>query len=235
MKCSAVVLGVVLLAATVGAQSNSSRSQLFAAPGSAVALAIATDTTQPPALWANAAPAEPIAAAPLPASSEPAAAQFPPVYNVLHGDSWQLYAGYTFFRFYEVPSLINTENGFDVGLTFFPHAGWIGLEGNLQSTFGYQAGCTSKFVMPAGGLRLRWAGTRGIQVFVHGLAGGAHFFPQTAFGGQNAFAYEAGGGIDITRGYHRLGYRAEVDAVGSRFFGTYQYSPKVSAGIVFKF
>ncbi|MDE3170974.1 MAG: hypothetical protein KGL75_12600 [Acidobacteriota bacterium] len=234
MKYSAVVLGVVLLAATVGAQSNASGPQLPRAPEHAIAFAMASDSTDPPVLLADAAPAKPNAA-PLPASSEPAAAQFPQVYNVIHGDSFQLYAGYTFFRFYEIPSLTNTENGFDVGLTFFPHAGWIGIEGDMQGSIGHQAGTMSKFAFPAGGIKLRWAGNRGIQVFVHGLAGVAHFLPQTAFGGQNAFAYEAGGGIDITRGYHRLGYRAEVDAVGSRFFGTYQYSPKISAGIVFKF
>lgn len=237
MKRSAVVLGVVLLAATAGAQSKSSDAQLPAAPWHADTLVLNSETTQTPSLWADAAPADPvtIAASPIPASSDPAAAQMPPVYGVRPGYSWQFYAGYTFFNFYEVPNLTNLENGFDVGLTYYPHAGWIGAEGDLQSTFGYQAGCTSKFVLASGGLRLRWAASRGVQFFLHGLGGGAHFFPQTAFGSQNAFGYEAGGGVDVTRGYRRMGFRGEVDAVGTRFFGTYQYSPKVTIGVFFNF
>lgn len=236
MKRSAVVLGVVLLAATARAQSKSIDAQLPSAPWHEATLAEAPDTTQP-TLWADAAPANTLPAAPsaVPASSDPAAAQIPPVFAVRPGYSWQVYAGYTFFNFYEVPNLTNLENGFDVALTFFPHGGWIGAEGDLQSTFGHQAGCTSKFVLASGGFKLRWAGSRGVQFFLHGLAGGAHFFPQTAFGGQNAFGYEAGGGVDLTRGYRRMAFRGEVDAVGTRFFGTYQYSPKVSLGVVFKF
>jgi hypothetical protein len=198
---------------------------------------MAAGTTQQPILLANAAPASPIAAAEpaLPASSDPAAAQEVPVYGVRPEYAWQFYAGYTFFNFYEVPNLTNLENGFDMGLTYFPNKGWIGAEGDLQATFGHQAGCTSRFVLASGGLKLRWAGPRGVQFFVHGLAGGAHFFPQTAFGSQSAFGYQGGGGVDITRGYHRMGIRAEVDAVGTRFFRTYQYSPKFSLGVVFNF
>jgi hypothetical protein len=231
MKGSAVVLGVVLLAATVGAQTNFSGPQLPAAPGAMITAKFAADTTQPsPTLWAEAAPASPIATvAPVAADS-----YGPPVLATRPPYIWELYAGYSFFNFYEVPNVTNLENGFDVTLNYFPGAGWIGAEGDLQATFGHQLGCTSKFVMPAGGLRLRWAGPRGTQFFLHGLAGRAHYFPQTGYGGPNAFAYEAGGGVDIAHA-RRMAIRAEVDAVGTRFFGTYQYSPKFSLGIVFKF
>jgi hypothetical protein len=234
MKCSAVVLGVVLLATTVSAQTNLSGPQLPAALGATTTakLVTATDTTQPPTLWAEAAPNGAVATA-APVATD-AAAYGPPVLSTRPPYNWELYAGYTFFNFYEVPSITNLENGFDVTVDYFPGAGWIGGEGDLQATFGHQLGCTSKFVLASGGVKLRWAGPRGTQFFIHGLAGGAHYFPQTAYGGPNAFGYEAGGGVDIAHA-RRMALRAEVDAVGTNFFGTYQYSPKVSIGIVYKF
>ncbi len=167
--------------------------------------------------------------------SESDSEQAPPVYGVRPSYAWQLYAGYTFFRFYEVPTLKNLENGFDVDMVYFPHASWIGVEGDLMATFGSQAGCISKFTLATGGVRFRWAGPRGTQFFLHGIAGGSHFFPQTAYGSQNAFGYEMGGGMDISTHHRRMAYRFEVDAVGTRYFGTYQYSPKATAGIVFNF
>jgi len=233
MKCSAVVLGIALLAATVSAQTNFSGPQLPAASGAMTAANLVTDTTQPsPTLWAEAGPAGAIATADPLASAD--AAEGPPVLTARPAYSWQLYAGYTFFNFYEVPHTTNLENGFDVAVDYFPRAGWIGAEGDMQATFGHQLGCTSKFVMASGGLKLRWAGPRGTQFFIHGLAGGAHYFPQTAYGGPNAFGYEAGGGVDLAHG-RRMAIRAEADAVGTRFFGTYQYSPKFTIGVVFKF
>jgi hypothetical protein len=48
-------------------------------------------------------------------------------------------------------------------------------------------------------------------------------------------AYELGGGVDINSRNSRWAYRIGADAVGSRYFNTYQFSPKVSAGIVYKF
>jgi hypothetical protein len=235
MKCSAVVLGVVLFAATAtaSAQTNFSGPQLPAAPGAPTAADLLTDTTQPsPTFLAEAQPTAAIATAEPLAS----AADFngPPVLSIRTPYIWELYAGYSFFNFYEVPKTTNLENGFDVAVDYFPWAGWIGFEGDMQATFGHQLGCTSKFVMASGGVKLRWAGPRGTQFFIHGLAGGAHYFPQTGYGSPNAFAYEAGGGVDVAHG-RRMALRGEVDAVGTRFFGTYQYSPKFSIGIVFKF
>lgn len=235
MKFSAIVLGVVLLAATVRAQTDFSGPQLPRDPGATTAANFVTstsDTTEPPTLWAEADPAPAIATAEPVAI--PASFSGPSVLGARTAYDWQLYVGYTFFRFYEVPSLKNTENGLDIGVSYFPHAGWIGGEGILMGTFGSQYGTTSKFAMPAGGIKLRWAGPRGTQFFLHGLAGHAHFIPQTGYGPQGAFAYEAGGGVDIAHG-RRMALRAEVDAVGTRFFGTYQYSPKFTLGVVFKF
>jgi hypothetical protein len=67
------------------------------------------------------------------------------------------------------------------------------------------------------------------------LFGYAHETPQTIFGSTSALAYTLGGGIDIGARNRRFAYRISADMVGSRFFSTYQYSPKISVGIVYKF
>jgi len=243
MKCPAVVLGVVLFAATVGAQSNFNGPRPLAAPAAAATGALASVSTSAPLLFAEASPNSAdvafTAVAAVPVSSpgaNPAAAQQVSPLGVSGSYNWQLYAGYTFFNFYEVPNFHNVENGFDLGVTYYPGGGRFGGEGDLMATFGGQAGCISKFTLASGGVRVRWQGPEGTQFWVHGLVGGTHFFPQTAYGSQNALGYVMGGGVDVDRaGWRRLALRLEVDAVGTRFFGSYQYSPKVSAGIVFKF
>jgi len=239
MKCPAVVLGVVLFAATVSAQSNFNGHRLPAAPALAATGDFASAPAPQPLLFADASPAGAspaiTAVAGDSASSDPSF-QTPAPIGTRGFYDWELYAGYTLFHFYEVPTLHNIENGFDVGVTYYPGGGWIGGEGDLMATFGAQAGCISKFTLASGGVRFRWLGPEGTQFWVHGLLGGTHFFPQTAYGGQNALGYVMGGGMDVSRaGWRRLALRLEVDAVGTRFFNTYQYSPKVSAGVVFKF
>jgi hypothetical protein len=235
MKRAAVVLGIILLAATVGAQSNLSDPQPPAAPATAAVATLPSEPAPALKLFADASPNGAIdAPAAVSAVGDPGAAQGP-VLSVRPSYYWQLYAGYTLFHFYEVPTLQNLENGFDVAMTYFPKNGWIGAEGDLMATFGSQAGCISKFTFASGGARFRWAGPQRTQWWLHGLVGGAHFFPQTSYGGQNALGYEMGGGVDISGQNQRIAYRFEADAVGTRFFNTYQFSPKFSAGIVFRF
>ena len=168
------------------------------------------------------------------ASSEPAAQQ-PTVYGVYEVYNWQLYAGYTFVRFYEVPNVTPNLNGLDLGLVFYPNGKWIGADGELVAAFGSQAGTSAKFLLAMGGPRFRWSAPRGLELWAHGLVGGTHFLPQTAFGSQSAFAYEVGGGIDISAHRRRVAYRVGADMVGTRYFGTYQYSPRLFVGIVFKY
>jgi hypothetical protein len=236
MKCTVVVLGIVLLAATVSAQSNFDGSRLPVAPATTAAATLPSQPAPALKLFADACPngASGASAAGGSAVGDPGAAQGP-ILGVRPTYYWQLYAGYTFFHFYEVPTLKNLENGFDVAVTYFPNDRWIGAEGDLMATFGSQSGCISKFTLASGGARVRWAGPQGTQLWLHGLIGGAHFLPQTAYGGQNALGYEMGGGVDISGHHRRIAYRFEADAVGTKFFNTYQFSPKFSAGIVFKF
>jgi hypothetical protein len=239
MRHCAVLLGMVfLLAVTTGAQTTSVNTWLPGSATVAAPAAVLPGTGVSPDLWADSASPGFARASVEPELSgflTPAAAQQPTVFGVLPIYDWRLYVGYTFFNFQEVPRLTNTENGLDIAVTYFPKSYWIGVEGDLMATFGAQAGCTSRFTLPEGGVRFRWIGPRGIEFWAHGLVGGAYFFPQTAYGSQTALGYEMGGGVDINAHRKRFAYRFEADAVGTRFFHSYQFSPKISAGIVFKF
>ena len=63
-------------------------------------------------------------------------------------------------------------------------------------------------------------------VWIHGLAGEARFSPQTAYGGENGFGCELGGGIDVSPRRLRVSLRLEADMLGTLLYGTYQYSPR---------
>lgn len=171
------------------------------------------------------------------ASAEPSSAPAEPqgVYGVFQEYDWQAYAGYTYIRFLEIPGTSINMNGFDMSVAYSPYGKWFGLEGALTTGFGSSAGANSRFVLGMGGARLRWAVQRGIDLWVHGLAGGAHLTPQTAYGSGESFGYELGGGADLTRHGQRISYRIEGDIVGTRFFGTYQDSAKISLGVVYRF
>ena len=176
----------------------------------------------------------PVAGPSVMAASEPALPLPQGVQGVLPGSSWQVYAGYAFARFYAYPGTTLNHNGFDLSVSYY-FKNWLGGEAELFATFGSLTGQRSVFLVGAGGPKMRWAGSNGIEVWAHGLVGGSHFTPQTAYGNERALAYEAGAGVDIPSRHRRLAYRVEGDMVGTRFFSTYQYSPKISAGIVWKF
>ncbi len=171
------------------------------------------------------------------AFAEPSSAPAEPqgVYGVFQEYDWQAYGGYTFIRFLEVPGTTINMNGFDFSVAYSPNGKWFGLEGALTTGFGSSAGVNSQLVVGMGGPRLRWATGRGIDFWVHGLAGGARLTPQTPYGSGESFSYELGGGVDLTRRHQRISYRIEGDMVGTLLFGTYQDSPKISAGIVYRF
>lgn len=236
MKYFAFLVVFLLIPAVAHGQEDLNISLPPVAPGAGIA---AIPEAKPaPALFAASTPVHPAAANAVSGAYRvvaPTAGQEPSVIGVFPQRQWQAYAGYTFLRFYEVPGITKTLNGFDLGVTYFPKASWFGIDGAMTAAFGTQMGQTAKFALALGGPRLRWSAPRGVEFWVHGLAGVSHFVPQTIYGGQSAFAYEAGGGIDIRAHHQRFAYRFEVDAVGTSYFGTYQVSPKASAGIVFKF
>lgn len=141
---------------------------------------------------------------------------------------------YTYVRFYEAPHTLPNENGFTLSGAYYPRE-WVAADLEFAGGFGNQAGESSQLFFFGAGPRFRWPGSRAVQLWVHGLIGYTHFTPQTPYGSESALGYEAGGGIDLKARNRRVAYRVAADLMSTRFFGTYQYSPKVSAGIVFRF
>lgn len=221
MRKSVILLGAILVFAVgAGAQANSEGATLLA-------------SAMPPALAAPAMPAADAFGSA--ATSRPDRPQAG-VYSVFERYNWQVSAGYTFFRFYEVPSITQNMNGINLSLVYYRQGGAAGADVEMVAAEGGQQwGATSKFASAMGGLRYRFELTRKVEWWVHGMAGVSHFLPQTAWGGQTAFAYAGGAGVDFNAHRHRIAYRIAGDMIGTRFFGTYQYSPKISAGIVLKF
>jgi len=174
-------------------------------------------------------------AAPLPEAAAPSSATRVPVYGVVQDFNFQVYGGFTYVRFYELPGTTGNLDGFNVSAVYYPHAGHFGLDGEFLATFAPQNGVGTTLDAGMGGGRARIFGPRGIELWAHALAGGGHFVPKTPYGSQNAFVFEAGGGVDLTPSHRRLAYRVEADLLGTYFFGTYQYNPKVSIGVVYKF
>ena len=231
MRNFAFSLGVLLLfAASAKAQSNQQISPSPLSPLSEYAL----NAPAEPVAAASTSPA-PLPADALPAAPSPAPAPQQDVAGVYQKYSFQLYGGYTFMRFFEAPHVTQNQNGFNFGAVYYYRSGFVGAEGEMTAMFGSALGDKSRLAFAAGGPRLRWSGPRGVELWGHALVGGAHLTPQTAFGGQGAFGYEIGGGVDINAGHRRLAYRAEADMVGTRFFNTFQYSPKVSVGVAYRF
>ena len=226
---------ILLVAASAVAQLNSTPASTQPAFPSFSGPASAAQPLYAVALPAVPAPASPAAAGwPSPSPLPSAAPAEPPqgVYGVLQNFDWQLYAGYTYLRFYELPNTVLNMNGFDVSVAYYHRGGWIAAEGAMVGAFGSQS---SKFVQGVGGARFRWSKPRAVELWAHGLVGGAHQSPQTPYGSQTAFGFEGGGGLDIHAHHRRISYRLEGDVLGTRFFSTYQYSPKASVGIVYKF
>ncbi|MGH9572428.1 MAG: hypothetical protein ACRD40_02705 [Candidatus Acidiferrales bacterium] len=215
-----LLAGVLLAGSSAVAQVSSSPSLLNSTTTTNLAVNTSSATAQPVSFRLSAKPAP-----------EPQV----PVIGVYERYSFQAYVGYTFLRFYEVPHHIYSLNGFDTSISYYPGAGRIGADGEFLGAFGHQDGFKSKLPLALGGVRARWAAPRGLELWAHGLAGRAHYVPQTAFGPQGAFAYEVGIGVDASGSRQRIAYRLEVDMVGTKFFHTYQLSPKASIGVVFKF
>ncbi|HEX4077201.1 MAG TPA: hypothetical protein VHX49_17515 [Candidatus Acidoferrales bacterium] len=245
MKHAAVACGAVfailIASCTVSAQTLASDS---AAPASATLQSTPDQFAVPPALplFAIASPAEPMPAFPFepsPASQKnpPAAgsgADVPPqgVYGVFPSYRYQIFVGYTFVRFYMIPGTEENTNGLDFSIAYFFKDN-VAVDGELGVSLGTYSAQNSQFFTGMGGLRYRHPLNR-CDVWIHGLAGDAHFSPQTAFGGENGFGYEVGGGVDFTPHRLRVSWRVQADMVGTHLYGTYQYSPKISIGFVLK-
>jgi hypothetical protein len=242
MKRFAFLLVVVLLCAfNAIAQQNSQNSPLFVSPfGEADSQPAAISPAAPSLAFTSSSLSaipefQPSAAGPLAA---PVPADPPQVvYGVKPTYDFQAYLGYTFFRFFQVPGTQVNLNGLNYSIVYYPDRfkGLLAADGEFVATFGSQFDEKARFLLGMGGARVRWALPRNIEFWAHALLGGTHYVPQTSYGTESALAYELGGGVDINSRNSRWSYRIGGDAIGTRYFNTYQFSPKVSVGIVYKF
>lgn len=222
MRHAATLCGLILfLAFGASAQIRPQSSFFLGSPFPALTAAVPSPS---PEAFAAAVP-DPIAA-----PAEPQG-----VYGVIQNFNFQAYAGFNYFRFYELPGVTGNLDGFNVSVVYYPRAGHWGVDGEFAVGFAPQAGVNTTLDAGMGGGRVRLFGARGVELWGHALAGGAHFTPRTPYGGESAFAFEAGGGVDVAPRNRRLAYRVQADVLGTYFFGTYQYNAKVSVGIVYKF
>jgi hypothetical protein len=241
MKQATFFLGLALLfVGSAAAQSNSAASSALALSDAAASQPVPSPIAPlnlplPSGVYAAPSTAPfhdglALPAAPVP--SEPSEPQM--VQGVFQNYDWQAYVGYTYVRFYEVPGIEVNANGVNFGVVYYVKD-WLGVDGEFVGGFDWQYGACGKFLMGMGGVRVRHAMEHNVEVWAHALVGGATFKPQTAYGNQTSIGYEVGGGIDLNTHRRRLAYRLALDAAGTAYFNTYQVSPKVSAGIVFKF
>src|SRR5580692_5052857 len=231
MKLSAILLGTILFAAfSTPAQTNFAQVS-FAAPTFGVTPAVAAVSP-----LNSVSLAEPFASSPaLPPAAMPAPEPVPQgVQGVFEKYSYDVYVGYTFFRFYEVPGVESSMNGVN-GSAVYWYRDWVGADGEVFAVYGSQPGQNSWLVFFGGGPRFRYVGPKGIDVWAHALVGGMFMTPETPYGGQGAIAGVVGAGVDLNGHHRHMALRFAVDGVASHFFQTYQVSPKASAGIVYKF
>ncbi len=224
MRQTAIVLAILLFGAGMAsAQTASEGALLVAAPTPSINRAVESPLLSGALRGALLNSARP---APAPAPQE--------IEGVFPAYSWQASVGFTYMRFYEVPGTVVSTNGFNGSMAYF-FKPWMAAEGVVDAGTGKQLGQSVQSLFTGGGLRLSASQSDTLNLWIHGDAGETHFSPKTTFGGENAFGYEAGAGVDISPRHHKLACRLGVDMLGTSFFGTYQISPKVSAGIVYKF
>jgi hypothetical protein len=225
---SVLFAGLLLVAVNAGAQANFGNSVTLAAPS------FMTYAAMPATSAASASPAKDANFPAVFAAPALPAAMPQDVQGVFNKYSWDLYAGYTFFRFYEVPGTISNMNGGNLSAVYW-YRDWLGADGELMATYGSQPGQNSWLVFGGLGPRFRYVGPKGIDLWAHAMIGGMFIDPQTPYGGQGALAGLAGVGVDLNAHHRHAALRVAIDGIASRFFNTYQISPKVSAGIVYKF
>jgi hypothetical protein len=233
---SVLFAGLLLAAVTAGAQSNFGDSVTLATPSfmtyaatGAMPATPASSAADSPTLFAS-----PAFNSPAPAAPALPAAMPQDVQGVFNKYSWDLYAGYTFFRFYEVPGTSSNMNGGNLSAVYY-YRDWLGADAELMATYGSQPGQNSWLVFGGIGPRFRYVGPKGIDLWAHAMIGGMFIDPQTPYGGQGALAGLAGVGVDLNAHHRHVALRVAIDGIASRFFNTYQISPKASVGIVYKF
>src|SRR5271155_945450 len=207
MKYICVLLGGLLfVAVNAGAQSSFGSSVSLASP-SFMTYAVAPATLATPAADSPAIFPAPAFASPAPAA--PPAAMPQDVQGVFNKYSWDVYAGYTFFRFYEVPGVNSNMNGGNISGVYY-YRDWLGADAEVMATYGSQPGQNSSVGVAGIGPRFRYVGPKGIDLWAHAMVGGMWITPQTPYGGQGALAGLAGVGVDLNAPHRHVPPREGV-------------------------
>jgi hypothetical protein len=240
------LLGVVFLASgSLNAQTSPANPLLLAAPFSlssagavsADSAATVSSSSTPFSVSSVANTSEPVALTANPFSTTSAAipaADPQYVQGVFTNYNWQGYLGYSFFHFNGPHGISRSMNGFNYSLVYY-FTSWFGIDGEMMATHDSFNRQSDWFLFGGGGPRVRWLAPKGIEVWGHALIAFSHLTPQTAFGKQEALAYEVGGGADFPTPFRRLSLRVGADMVGTQYFHDNQFGPKAFAGAVFKF
>lgn len=146
---------------------------------------------------------------------------------------WQLGLEASWERFRS--SIFNASAvGLNTSISYYLND-WLGLEGNVETGFAPEIFAREhvKLLNFTGGPRIAWRQRRW-EPWVHALVGVAHEQPQTAAGGKNAFAVQAGGGADY-RINPRLSLRLQGDWLHTQFFSQSQNNFTLAGGFVIHF
>lgn len=146
---------------------------------------------------------------------------------------WQLGLSASWIRFRS--SIFNASTvGVLTSLTYYTND-WFAIEGNIDAGFAPTIFQNEhvKVLIYGAGPKIAWRQKRW-EPWAHAIVGGSHEQPQTAAGGRNAFAVQAGGGVDY-RYNPRLSFRLEGDYVYTKFFSQTQNNFQLAGGIVFHF
>jgi len=225
----------LLLAAPFTISSTSSTGDVSAVSASASSTALSLSPASVAPSSGDSLAANPFSSASVSSGSAPSAAPDPQyVQGVFFNYNWRAYLGYTYTHFSAQGGISRNQNGFNLGIVRYFNS-WFGIEGEMFATHDSPNNQSSWFLFGGGGPRFRWQARRGIEVFAHALGGYSHLTPQTAFGNQEAFGYELGGGADFPTRWRRIGLRAGADMIATRYFGNNQFNPKIYGGVVFKF
>ena len=144
---------------------------------------------------------------------------------------WDLGFAYAFVRFPSI-EFTATTGGLNATVSYYVRD-HLAVEDSLTSTIGSQSASRydAKYLFYGAGLK-RSLGNGKLRPYVHGLVGGVHMYPQTAFS-PNGFAVELGGGMERRiRGQVWLQFGA--DYVRSQLYHSGQNNLQVVMGVLFR-
>ena len=151
------------------------------------------------------------------------------------GYRWDLAIGYEYVHFKSAPFSANLS-GLHTSVAYSLND-WFALEGSVVAAFGGDifGGEMTKYVLLTGGGRIMWNRQPSrFSPWAHVLVGMTHVNPQLARSSKNAFALQAGGGVDWYFN-PRLSFRGEVDYVRTQLYSSSQNNFQVGAGAVLHF